>query len=438
MISAGRPSIAAGMRIARPAVAEAVAAELARTSLVLVADAGFGKTTALQDGLAAGDLRAAWVACERAHREPGRLLAAVIDALRAAVPGVADVLHERLAGGLAAEAVAALAREAAVECDRLLADPLVLVLDDAEVLAGAPALDDVVAQLLVTDGQLRLAIASRRPLELPLARLRAAGRIAELGAGRLAFDAGECAALLRLRRGEDPTTEEIAGVQRTTEGWPLGVALIASGPAGAADAATRADLLAYLERELLSTLDAPSREALATAAVAGELDPAAAAALELPGDLLARQPALAGFVAATDDGGRRLHPLLRELLLREEGRRPAAARRGARAALAGARAAQGRTAEAIELWLEAEAWTPRPRPWPARAPPPCGPRRAPWPAGSTGCHPAARRTRGSRCSARRSSWRAATRTARAGCSRPRSPRSRHPATAPASGRPAWR
>jgi ATP/maltotriose-dependent transcriptional regulator MalT len=106
--------------------------------VVVVADAGFGKTSALEQALTGGELDAAWVRCGDAAEDAGRLVGLVVDAVRAAVPGAADLLAERLATTREPvdpqRAVAALGRELAP----LLVDPLVGVLDDAESLDGSP------------------------------------------------------------------------------------------------------------------------------------------------------------------------------------------------------------------------------------------------------------------------------------------------------------
>src|SRR5438874_1312963 len=72
------------------------------------------------------------------------------------------------------------------ELESVLVEPLVIVFDDAEAVAETPAALGVIGRLLVTDsGQLRVAFATHQRLTLRLARLRAMGRITELGASEL-------------------------------------------------------------------------------------------------------------------------------------------------------------------------------------------------------------------------------------------------------------
>jgi ATP/maltotriose-dependent transcriptional regulator MalT len=58
---------------------------------MLVAEAGFGKTTALEEALE-NHARAAWVRCRDADQDARRRLLHVIDAVRETAPGAVDVL----------------------------------------------------------------------------------------------------------------------------------------------------------------------------------------------------------------------------------------------------------------------------------------------------------------------------------------------------------
>ena len=131
----------------RPELRRRIRSALDAGSLLVVADAGFGKTTALREALD-GDGDSAWVRCRDSGADPGRLLGLAIESIRGAVPGAADVLAERLAAAREPvdpeQAAAALERELA----RLLVDPLVLVFDDVEALEGSPGALAVVARLL--------------------------------------------------------------------------------------------------------------------------------------------------------------------------------------------------------------------------------------------------------------------------------------------------
>src|SRR6476620_3594235 len=149
------------VRLERPDLTARILAGLEAGSVLVVADAGFGKTSALEQALARGELDAAWVRCGDAGGDAGRLVGLVVDAVRAAVPGAADVLAERLAATREPvdpqRAAAALERELAP----LLVDPLVVVLDDAEALDGVTGALAVVARLLAAEAPALRAMPSR-------------------------------------------------------------------------------------------------------------------------------------------------------------------------------------------------------------------------------------------------------------------------------------
>jgi ATP/maltotriose-dependent transcriptional regulator MalT len=66
--------------------------------VLVVAGAGFGKTTALQAAVERSGLTGAWVRCAEGD-DAGTLIARILGALRRAMPGAVDVLGERLVMG---------------------------------------------------------------------------------------------------------------------------------------------------------------------------------------------------------------------------------------------------------------------------------------------------------------------------------------------------
>ena len=215
--------------------------------LVLTAGAGCGKTIALEQALGESTWPVAWVGCSPASRSPGLFLTRVVKAIAAAVPGSSDALAETMSA--APERIDALAvtGELVADLSRLLVEPLVVVVDDAEHLDDAEDSLEILDELLRAGvPMLHVAVASRRPLALHLARSRAAGRLTELTAADLAFDGEECAELLRQRTGADPSTERVEEMMHLTEGWPLGIALAAGLVERASDAGNVATALGDL------------------------------------------------------------------------------------------------------------------------------------------------------------------------------------------------
>jgi ATP/maltotriose-dependent transcriptional regulator MalT/DNA-binding SARP family transcriptional activator len=340
------------VRLERPELSERIRRALDGGPLLLIADAGFGKTAALEDALAGPT---AWVRCGDADGDPGRLLDLILTSVRAAMPGAADVLAERV---LTARepvdpqlAIAALDRE----LEPLLVDPLTIVLDDAEALDGAPAAIALLGRLLAGRASLlRTATAARHPLALPLARARAAGRLTEIGPADLAFSVEECAEYLRVARHAEPSADEVDALVTATSGWPLGVALAAHGdPRRPGPSRELAD--AYFEEEVLAPLDSELRHAILAAAVAPDLEVAEAAGLG-PAEGLASAAQRHGLFLLGGEP-RRFHPLFRELLrARFERELAPAERQAVHAQIAAAIEARSGGPAAVSHWLEAQDW----------------------------------------------------------------------------------
>ena len=332
-----------GSRLDRPALAGRLADALDRGAVLLHAPAGAGKTMALEAALERRGGSEAWVRCSGADADPGRLLGRVVDAIRAAAPGVADALGETLAAATEPIGAERAARELAAECERLLLDPLTIVLDDAEHLESSPATGVVGVLVEATAPRLRVAIASRRPLELHVARPGPAGRLERVTAADLAFTLDETAAVL------GPRAPDAEAVWDATEGWPLGVAL-ASRSARAPGGLDALD--AYLAEELLDPLEPDERAALIDSAAAPELDAVVARALQLPPGFAATLRR-SGIPLRAYGGALVYHPLVRDLLLRLlESERPSEYRELLHARVAEWLDAAGRGPEAVEHWLE--------------------------------------------------------------------------------------
>ena len=180
---------------------------------VVVAGAGFGKTTALAQAVRANQAAPrgvdAWISCEPGDEDARRLSLAIVAALGGPLQGRDPA--ERVLEALRAQA------------------PLdvCLVLDDVHELPAASTastlLTDIARQL---PPHAHLLLASREPLTLPTARLRAAGQLVELRVDDLAFTPGEAAALAELHGHEPARVDGLAG-------WPSLVRLTLSAPRGA-------------------------------------------------------------------------------------------------------------------------------------------------------------------------------------------------------------
>jgi LuxR family maltose regulon positive regulatory protein len=180
----------------------------------------------------------------------------------------------------------------------------------------------------VPDGS-RLALAGRAEPPLRVARLRAEGKILEIGPGDLSLTPDEASSLLRnadVALGED----EVAELHRRTEGWPAGLHLAAlylkeGGPLATAAVSFGGDdrlVSEYMESEFLSRISRRQRVFLTRTAVLERMSGSLCeAVLDLPGSAatladLARSNML---LVPLDRRGEwyRYHHLFRDMLLGE-------------------------------------------------------------------------------------------------------------------------
>ena len=292
----------------------------------VVAPSGFGKTTLLSQW-AEHDSRAfAWVPVEEADNDPKVLLSRIAQALDEVEPigrQVFDALSS--AGSSIAGSVVPRLGSALVS----MASPVALVLDDVHMLrnsecrAALSTLADYVpcGSRLVLSGQVE-------PL-LRIARLRAEGRVLEIGPGDLSLTCEEASSLLR-DAGVVLAEQEVAELHQRTEGWPVGLYLAALYiRKGAAFGRVTAsfggdDLLVseYLESEFLSRISPQPRVFLTRTAVLERMwGPLCDTVLELSGSAgeladLARSNLL---LVPLDRRGKwyRYHHLFRDMLLAE-------------------------------------------------------------------------------------------------------------------------
>lgn len=192
---------------------DAALAEYARV-IAVTAPAGFGKTTLLASwlrtlppGFATG-----WVSLDEGDNQPAQLVTYLAAAL--GMPLVGAGLDEQLI---------ALTNALTARAERT-----VLVLDDTHVLLLPEA--QRVLRFLAGNlpGSVTLVFAGRLADALPMGRLRAAGRLAEMGCDALRFTAEEAAVLLNGAHGLALKQAELDVLHERTDGWAAGLQLAAS------------------------------------------------------------------------------------------------------------------------------------------------------------------------------------------------------------------
>src|SRR3954469_21438209 len=183
--------------------------------------AGSGKTTLLASALRE---RAAWASLEPGDDEPGRFWGAVLAALRVAGAVPEDSALDALAPPVheSRTAFVPLLVNALAE----LPEPVVLVLDELQVVRSRECLAQLGFLVLHAPPTLRLVLSARADPALPLHVLRVRGRLVEIRAAELAFGEGEAAELL-VAHGLELPDRLVRALCARTEGWGAGLRLAA-------------------------------------------------------------------------------------------------------------------------------------------------------------------------------------------------------------------
>jgi LuxR family transcriptional regulator, maltose regulon positive regulatory protein len=298
----------------------------------IVAPPGYGKTTVLTQWAERDPRPFGWLTIDQRHNDPAVLLRSMavalqlvdavahppLSALGSTGPSVLGTLLPQLGAALSASP-----------------RPAVLVLDDVHLLQNWDSREAVASLIEYLPPGSQFAIAGRGEPPLPLARLRAEGRVVELGAGDLAMDGQEAGSLLEGTQ-VDVSQVDVPELIRRTEGWPVALHFAAcslrSG-SGRRVAVAGADrfLADYLQFTVLSSLPARLVSFLTRAAVLDQLSgPLCDAVLQRTGSASLLESLERSSLLVTPLDRRRqwyrLHPLFRKLLrARLERRQPALA-----------------------------------------------------------------------------------------------------------------
>jgi len=284
------------------------------------APAGFGKSTlmlAWYEHL--GDTAAtAWFSLDEADSQPEHFTRYLAEAARRAWAA-------ELGAELALEALVVELANHVAALDR----PAVLVLDDYH-LVESPRTHAAIGLLLEhMPANMHLVIGARRDPPLPLARLRARGRLLEVRADALRFTAGEVDELLNGMEQLGLPATQVAALETRTEGWAAALQLAALAARGSPEperflanfGGSHRFVFDYLAEEVLAAQDEETQTFLLRTAVLERLSgPLCDAVTELDGGAtrLASLNRSNLFTIALDEEGRwfRYHHLFRDFLRR--------------------------------------------------------------------------------------------------------------------------
>jgi LuxR family transcriptional regulator, maltose regulon positive regulatory protein len=311
--------------IRRASLIERLAGPSGAPVVSVVAPAGYGKTTLLAQWAQRDPRSFVWVSADERDNDPKVLLSYVAEALNTVEP-VSQRVFDALASAASSVPGSVVPRLSAALVS--LSRPVVLVLDDVHVLHNVECWAALSVLAGHVPGGSRLVLAGRAEPPVRVGRLRAEGRLAEIGPADLSLTVPEAASLLR-GAGVLLDDGDVAELHSRTEGWPAGLYLAAlylregGSPLGAASFGGDDRLVSqYVESEFLAWISTAQREFLTMTAVLERMSgPLCDAILGVAGSAvtlaeLARSNLL---LVPLDRRGHwyRYHHLLRDLLLAE-------------------------------------------------------------------------------------------------------------------------
>ena len=276
-----RPSQARPKLVARPRLITKLEREAGRKLTLISAPAGFGRTTLLVEWLKGredGDQSVAWVSLDEGDNDPVRFLSYLVAALKRIVgEGFGEGILAALRSPEPPRMEAVLGAFVNELAD--LPGEVAVVLDDYHVIDSESAHRTVSFLLERLPEGAHIVISGRVDPPLPLARLRARGQMAELGAAELSFTPQEAAAFLKDVMGLSLSAEDIAALEKRTEGWIAGLQLAALSMRDRKDVSgfiesfsgTHRDVFDFLAEEVLERQPEHVREFLLVTSILGNL-----------------------------------------------------------------------------------------------------------------------------------------------------------------------
>ncbi len=214
---------------------------------LISAPAGFGKTTLVtewldylcSDSVKEGKvgLRISWLSLDEGDNDLSRFLAYLVAALNQ-IEGIETTIGKGALDLLQSpqspptEAVLT----SLINDVTTIPENIILVLDDYHTIESSPVDETLTFFLEHLPPNMHLVIATRDDPQLPLARLRARGQLAELRAADLRFTTSEVTQFLNQVMSLELSAENIVALESRTEGWIAGLQLAAISMQGHQDA----------------------------------------------------------------------------------------------------------------------------------------------------------------------------------------------------------
>jgi LuxR family transcriptional regulator, maltose regulon positive regulatory protein len=206
-----RPPTRLAEAIERPRLTTSLVERPPRVVLVIAA-AGFGKTTLIAQCHAKTGAQGVWLSLDRNDQQPVTFIRHLIAGFNREQRVISLATESFVEGRITELDVDEVATRIVNDLERL-DDPRIVFLDDYH-LAETPAINDLVRRVI-----------ERGPVHLPIARYKADNALIELGVRDLQFNPREADAFLHHAHGLTLPPRELERLVRHTEGWGAGLQL---------------------------------------------------------------------------------------------------------------------------------------------------------------------------------------------------------------------
>ncbi len=250
-----------------------------RELFLVVAPAGYGKTTLLVDFASDSDIPVCWYSLGPTDAEPAVFLDYLVASIQAQFPKFGDDTRRVMAAANLRTDLFGVVGALVNDVQQHIPDYFVVVLDDFHEVNDSPVSDLVDTLLAHLPENFKLVISSRTIPRIRLSRLAARSQATGVGSEDLRFTTDEVRSLMRDYHNVSLTDKAAEELTHTSEGWITGIILTTHTMwQGLFESIIRgsgqAQLYDYLANEVFERQPLATQEFLTATAVLDDMDPA--------------------------------------------------------------------------------------------------------------------------------------------------------------------